>query len=188
MRSLARALAAAIAITALAACAAQLPPPSVTFDNVQRLRETNTPALALGAFTRAPELSARQDQSIQIRADSLQPPSGGTFSAYLGSVIQAELTGAGKLDPASPFVLSGELTRSEVSTMESQSRGAVGARFRLTRAGAVVFEKEITVAEDWPSSYWGVEAIPEAMNHYTGMYPKLFGALLADPDFQAATR
>lgn len=188
MKTFGRAFAAAIALSALAACAAQLPPPSVTFENVQRLRETNTPALALGAFTRGSELSARQDQSIQIRAESLQPPSGDTFSAYLGSVIEVELTGAGRFDPASPFVLSGELTRSEVSTMEAQSRGAVAARFRLVRAGALVFEKEISVAEDWPSSYWGVEAIPEAMNHYTGLYPKLFGALLADAEFQAATR
>ncbi|HRO04957.1 MAG TPA: hypothetical protein PLS69_15260, partial [Terricaulis sp.] len=114
MKTLMRALAGAIAVSALAACAAQLPPPMVTFDNVQRLRETNTPALALGAFTRGAELSARQDQSISIRADSLRPPSGGTFSAYLGNVIQAELAGAGKLDPASPLVLSGELTRSEI--------------------------------------------------------------------------
>lgn len=178
----------AIACAALSGCATQLPAATLTFDNVQRLRETNTPALALGEFTRGPGLSAQADRSISVRADSLQPPGGGTYSGYLRSVIEQELTGAGKLDPASPFVLSGQLTRSDVSTTGEQSRGELGAQFRLTRNGAVVFDKEIVIVEEWPSSYWGFEAIPRAMNNYTGLYPKLFGALLADPEFQAATR
>ena len=189
MKNLAQALGAlAIACVALSACATQLPAPTLTFDNVQSLRANNTPALALGEFTRGPGLSAAQDRSISVRADSLQPPSGTTYSAYLRSVIESELTGAGKLDPASPFLLSGQLTQSDVSTMGDESRGTLAARFQLTRGGAVVFDKEIVVAEQWPSSYWGVEAIPRAMNNYTGLYPKLFGALLADTDFQAATR
>lgn len=189
MKRLARTFGAlVIACAVLSACATQLPAPSLTFDNVQRLREASTPALALGEFTRGPGLSEADDRSIQVRADSLRPPSGGTYSAYLRSVIESELSGAGKLDPASPFVLSGQLMRSEVSTGGDQSRGALAAQFRLTRNGAVVFDKEIALAEQWPSSYWGIEAIPRAMNHYTGLYPKLFGALLDDPDFQAAVR
>lgn len=160
----------------------------MTFDNVQRLRESNTPALALGEFTRGPGLSAQDDRSISIRADSLRPPSGGTFSSYLGSVIQSELAGAGKLDPASAFVLSGQITRSDVSTTSAQSQAALAVQFRLTRGGVVVFDEEVAVSEEWPSSYWGIEAIPAAMNHYTGLYPKAFGALLADPEFQAAAR
>lgn len=177
-----------VAVAALSACATQLPAPTLTFDNVQRLRANDTPALALGEFSRGPGLSAAQDRSISIRADSLRPPSGTTYSAYLRSVIEAELAGAAKLDPASPFVLSGQLTQSDVSTLGDVSVGRLAARFQLARNGAVVFDKEIVISEQWPSSYWGVEAIPRAMNSYTGLYPKLFGALLADPDFQAATR
>ncbi|MBK6703830.1 MAG: hypothetical protein IPG56_08790 [Caulobacteraceae bacterium] len=184
---IARALGAILtACVILSACATQLPAPTVTFDNVQRLREA--PALALGGFTRGSDLSEQRDRSLSIRADSLQPPGGGTFSGYLRSVIESELSGAGKLDSGSNLVLSAQLTRSEVSTSGSQGHGAIAAQFRLTRAGAVVFDKEISVQDQWPSSFLGGIAIPDAMNHYTGLYPQLFCALLADPDFQAAAR
>lgn len=172
----------------LGACATQLPAPTQTFENVSRLRQDSVPPLALGEFTRGPELSEQRDRSISIRADSLQPPSGGTFSGYLRSTIESELAGAGKLDPASPFLLSGQLTRSEVSTGGSQSRATIAALFRVTRSGAVVYERELTVGDEWPSTFLGAIAIPEAMNHYTGLYPKAFGALLADPAFLAAVR
>ncbi|MGH6950399.1 MAG: LptE family protein, partial [Vitreimonas sp.] len=126
-----------------------------------------------------PGLSEQRDRSISIRADSLRPPSGGTFSSYLRSVIESELAGAGKLDPAAPFVLSGQIMRSDVSTTSAQSQAALAVQFRLTREGAVVFDEEIAVSEEWPSSYWGIEAIPAAMNHYTGLYPKAFGEAAA---------
>jgi hypothetical protein len=189
MRSLARTFGfILVACAFMGACATQLPEPTQTFDNVVRVRDSVAPALALGEFTRGPELSEQRDRSISIRADSLRPPSGGTFSGYLRATIESELAGAGKLDPASPYVLSGQLTRSEVSTSGSQSQGALAAQFRLTRNSEIVFDQEITVTEEWPSSFFGAVAIPEAMNHYTGLYPKLFGALLADPQFQAAAR
>lgn len=177
-----------IALGLLGACATQLPDPTVTFDNIQRLRAAGLPPLALGDFTRSPELPEASDRSIAIRADSLRPPQGATFSSYLRDTIAAELAGAGLLDPMSTRILSAQLTRSEVSTFGSLSRGALSARFRLSNGQAATYEKEFTVEEEWPSAFMGVEAIPDAMNHYTGLYPKLFAALLADPEFRAAAQ
>lgn len=184
-----RAIAAAIAVLGLlSACATQLPSPTLSFDNVQRLRAANIPPIALGEFTRAPSLSEAQDRRIGIRADSLRPPVGATFSSYLRSTIEAELVGVGVYDPASMLVLSAQLNRSEVSTGGADSGGVVGARFRLARNGVTVFEKDIVVEEQWPFALLGYTAINDAMNHYAGLYPKLFGALLADEEFLAATR
>ncbi len=177
-----------IALGWLGACATQLPSPTLTFDNVQRLRTSGVPPLALGDFTRAPELSEASDRSIAIRADSLQPPQGSTFSAYLHDVVAAELAGAGLLDPASARTLSAQLTRSEVTTFGARSWGTVGARFRLSNGQFAAYDKEIIVDEEWASAFMGVEAIPDAMNHYTGLYAKLFAALVADPEFRAATQ
>lgn len=178
----------AIASVLLSACATQLAAPTSTFDNVSRLRADSLPALALGEFTRGPEISEGLDRSISIRADSLRPPSGGTFSGFLRTTIETELSGAGKLDAASPYTLSGQLRRSEVSTGGSMSQAALAAQFRLTRGGAVIYERELTVTDEWPSSFIGAIAIPDATNHYTGLYPRLFSALLDDPEFQAAVR
>lgn len=189
MSKFARALGMIFAACAvLGACATQLPEPTLTFDNVQRLRAANAPALALGEFGPGPEVSEQRDRSVAFRADSLEPPAGGTFSGYLRGTIAAELAGAGKLDPNSPFVLSGLLTRSEVSTTGSASRATLGAQFRVTRAGVVVYEEEHVVSDEWPSQFLGAIAIPEAQNHYTGLYPRVFGALLADEEFRAAIR
>ena len=96
--------------------------------------------------------------------------------------------GRTRLDPQADRVLSAQLTRSELSTFGSNSRGALGARFRVTQKSAIIFEKQVTVEEEWPSAFLGAVAITDASNHYTGLYPKLWAALLADPEFRAAAR
>jgi len=181
-------LCAILACVWIAACATSLPPPTATFDGIQQLRAAEIAPLALGDFTRAPELPEARDKSIAIRADSLQPPKGGTFSSFLRQTIEADLKGAGRLDPAADRILSAQLTRSDISTFGSNSRGALGARFRVTQKSAIIFEKQVTVEEEWPSAFLGAVAITDASNHYTGLYPKLWAALLADPEFRAAAR
>ena len=179
---------AAVACSLAVACATPLAPQQQTFENVQILRANDIPQMALGEFTLAKGLPASVDKSLGIRAESVTPPAGLTFSGYLRQTLEAELTGAGKLKPSAPIVVSGELTQSRVSTSGANSTGVLGARFHVTRNGSAVFEKEIVVTEEWPSSFFGVEAIPAAMNHYNGFYPKIVTKLLQDPDFRAAVR
>jgi hypothetical protein len=164
-----------------------MPAHQPTFENVQLLRGADMPEMALGTFGLAPGVPAGLDKSISIRADSMKPP-GGSFSQYLRQVLEAELSGAGKLNPAATITLSAELTKSEVSSNPPTGKGAVGARFKATRAGTIVFDREMAVSEEWPSEFFGVSAIPEAMNHYNGLYPKLVTKLLSDPDFRIAMK
>lgn len=179
----------AAAVCGLAsACATPLALNQQTFENVQILRAGDIPQMALGEFKLAKGLPEGMDKSLGIRADSVTPPQGLTFSGYLKQALEAELTGAGKLNPSAPVVISGELTRSQVSTGGQNSTGVLGARFLVTRSGAEVFNKELVVTEAWPSSFFGAEAIPAAMNHYNGFYPKMVTKLLQDPDFRAALR
>lgn len=170
------------------ACAMPLALHQQTFENVQLLQANDIPQIALGEFKLAAGLPASMDKSLGIRADSVTPPQGLTFSGYLRQVLEAELTGAGKLNPSAPVVISGELTRSEVSTTGSNSAGTLGARFTVTRNGAKAYDKELVVSEQWPSAFFGAEAIPAAMNHYNGFYPKLVTKLLEDAEFRAAVR
>lgn len=181
-------LGAMAALLAVTACATALPPPTATFDNIQTIRSSALPPLALGDFIRGQELPARRNQSLQIRADRLKPPSGGSFSSFLKQTFEAELAGAGKLDQNSAKVLSAELTQSNVSTAAATSRGVLGARFTLQNNGVTVFEKELRVEEEWPSAFLGYVAITDASNHYTGFYPQLVSALLQDEDFLIAVQ
>lgn len=170
------------------ACATPLAPQQQTFENVQILQAKDIPQMALGEFKLAAGLPTGMDKSLGIRADSLTPPPGLTFSGYLKQTLEAELTGAGKLNPSAPVIISGDLTQSRVTTTGANSAGILGARFKITRNGATAFDKELVVNEEWPSSFFGAEAIPEAMNHYNGLYAKLVTKLLQDPDFRAAVR
>jgi len=181
-----RNLVAVICLCVVAACATQLPAPVSTFDNIQQLRAQDIAPLKLGDFGPGAALPEGRDRGLAFRADTLHPPNGGTFSGYLRETVSAELVAAGKLDPNSQRVLSAQLTRSEASTFGAESHGQLGARFQLTNGGAVVFDKELVVEDSWPSAFMGATAIPDAENHYSGLYPKLFAALLADPDFRAA--
>lgn len=179
---------AALACGFAAGCSTPLALQQQTFENVQILAANDIPQMALGEFSLAKGLPASMDKSLGIRADSVTPPAGLTFSGYLKQTLEAELTGAGKLNPSAPVVISAELTQSRVSTTGANSTGALGARFRVTRNSAAAFDKELIVTEEWPSSFFGAEAIPAAMNHYNSFYPKLVTKLLQDPDFRAAVR
>lgn len=179
---------AAAACSFAVACATPLAPQQQTFENVQILRANDIPQMALGEFALAKGLPASMDKSLGIRAENVTPPSGLTFSGYLKQTLEAELTGAGKLNPSAPVVISGELTQSRVSTAGANSSGVLGARFLVTRNGVAAFDKELVVTEEWPSSFFGAEAIPAAMNHYNGFYPKIVTKLLQDPDFRTAVR
>ena len=179
---------AALACGLAAGCSTPLALQQQTFENVQLLAANDIPQMALGEFALAKGLPAGMDKSLGIRADSVTPPAGLTFSGYLKQTLEAELTGAGKLNPSAPVVISGELTRSHVQTSGSNSSGELGARFHVTRNGTAAFDKELVVTETWPSSFFGAEAIPAAMNHYNGFYPKLVTKLLQDPEFRVAIR
>ena len=64
----------------------------------------------------------------------------------------------------------------------------LAARFKVQKAGKLVYDRELAVDARWKSSFVGIEAVPTAMNEHAGLVPKLIGKLLADPAFIAATR
>lgn len=179
----------AAAVCALAsACATQMAPQPPSFDSIQQLNGPDTPSMALGVFRLAPGLPAGLDKSITIRMSSLQAPGGGTFSGYLRQTLEAQLTGAGKLNPGADVVISADLTRSEVKTDPPTGSAAVAAHFSVTRSGQTVFDRELAASDQWPSSFFGAQAIPEGMNHYSALYPKLVATLLGDAAFRQAVK
>ncbi len=181
-----RALIAVAGCLTLAACAeAPLPPPEATLDNIQAVRAGNLPPLRVGAFTAAPGKPTEMDKSVAVRA-GVQPAPGGSFAKYLGDTLAADLKGAGKLDDSSTLVISGLVTETHLDSAMQSPHAALAAKFTLIRGGVTVFEKVLRVESSWDGDFMGAVAIPDAFNHYTGLFPKLAAALFADPDFQAA--
>jgi hypothetical protein len=181
-------LASALACLALAACAeAPLPPPQATLDNIQAVRAANLAPMRVGAFTAAPGKPTEMDRSVAVRA-GIQPAPGGSFARHLGDTLATDLKAAGKLDEASTLVISGLVTETHVDSNMPTAHAALAGRFTLVRDGKTVFDKTLRVDTAWDSNFVGAVAIPDAFNHYNGLFAQLAAALFADPDFRAAAR
>ncbi|HEY3797517.1 MAG TPA: hypothetical protein VGL58_04120 [Caulobacteraceae bacterium] len=179
---------AALACCSVAACAmAPLTAPAPSLDSIQTIRAAALPPMSVGAFTPAPGRPADMDQVVMARAMTEAAPEG-SFARYLGDSLGAQLKSAGKLDPASMLVVSGVITDTHLVTQQATSEGRLAARFTLSRAGKVVYDATLSVSDAWDSNYLGDVAIPDAFNHYQGLFAKLVQALLSDPAFQAAAK
>jgi len=172
----------------LTACAeAPLPPPQANLDTIQTIRAANLAAMRVGEFTAAPGKPTEMDKSVAVRA-GVQPAPNGSFARYLGDTLATELKAAGRLDESSSLVVTGVVTDTHVDSAMPTAHAWLAARFSLVRGGKTVFDKTLKVDASWDSNFVGAVAIPDAFNHYNGLFDKLAAALLSDPDFQAAAR
>jgi hypothetical protein len=181
----------ALSAVSLAACGTPpLPPPSASLDNIQAVRRGQFAPMAVGAFVPGPGAPTSMDRRIAIRAESQAAPksSGGSYARFLGDTLAAELAGAGKLDAKAPLEVSGVITDAHVDSAMPMAEARMTARITLKRDGRAVFEKDFTSRAEWKSSLMGAVAIPDAFNHYLGLFPDLVKQLFADRDFQAAVR
>jgi hypothetical protein len=178
----------ALSSLTLTGCAMEpVPPPQATLANIQAVRAGAFAPLRVGAFTPGPGAPTAMDKSVTVRAGSQKAPSG-SYAAFLGETLAAELKGAGKFDAASGLVVSGVVTKTHVDSAMPNGSAELEAHFTLTKSGAKTFDKTLGVTATWASGFMGAIAIPDAFNHYNALYPQLVTKLLSDPDFKAAAK
>jgi len=97
-----------------------------------------------------------------------------------------ELQSAGLLDAKSDAVITGTLLESNVEAPVGKGKAALAARFVVTRAGTVRYDRALRSEASWDSPFIGASAIPQAAGQYEALYRKLVGALLDDAAFRAA--
>ena len=154
---------------------------------VQSLRQSSMAPTSVGEFVPAATLKAGRDKSVSVRGSSLSSPSANSFSAYLKDALIQDLRSAGKYDAAAGTAISGQLTQNDLNAGGvSKADATVAAKFVVMRNGASVYDKLVSVAHEWDSSFIGAIAIPEAINQYTQMYARLLEKLFADEDFKKA--
>jgi hypothetical protein len=177
----------ALASVALSGCM-QMPlsyQPSV--ENLETLKASHMAPANVGTFALAPGKPASLDQTISARGSTAVPPNN-SFSLFLKDALKQELVSAGKYDPKSDLVISGELTQSSLEApISATGHGVLGARFKVDRDNQVVYDKELTESAEWYSAFMGVDAIPTALREYAALYKKLLGRLFSDKEFQQAT-
>lgn len=180
---------AALGATLIAGCAMlAMGPPVPSVDNIGKARAAGLAPVALGEFKLAAGLPAAVDQRISIRTNTFFSPFGSSFASYLKESLATDLRAAGLLDPASPVIVSAELTDSRIDVPTGPATATVAARFVVTRAGARVYARELRANAAWNAPFIGIEAVPPALNRYQNLYRELNTALLSDPEFQAAVK
>ena len=160
--------------------------PKATIENAATLRGAGLAPVEVGRFT--PDLAKGEgmDQGVSIRSNKLRSPVEDSFAQYLRQTLRAELASAGLLDPGADAVVTGVLSDSQVDAPIGQGTASLGARFVVTRAGNVCYDKQLDVNATWDSPFIGAAAIPQAAGQYEALYRKLVGVLLVDPAFQSA--
>lgn len=161
--------------------------PKPNIDTTAKLRGAQMSSASLGAFALEAGKPEGMDKSVSMRGgNSLNSPVNGSFAQYLRESLKVELEAAGLLDPQSPTVISGKLTRSDLDAAIGTGKGQLTARFQVQRADKVRYDRELGVESTWESSFIGGVAIPLAASNYEGLYRKLVAKLLEDTDFRKA--
>jgi len=182
-------LVAAAGLGLLTGCAQmRLGAPVPGIDNIQKARSSGIAPVALGHFGLAAGRPAGMDQSVTARTNTIFSPYDSSFAGYLKENLATDLRAAGLLEPASPIVIEGQLTDSQLDAAVGFGQGSVAARFAVIRAGAKVYEREFRASSRWESPFVGAIAVPAAVNEYSLLYRKLVELLLDDPAFRSAAK
>lgn len=178
-------LAAVASAALLTACTTPAPTYNPSVENAESLK--GLAASTVGEFQLA--MSGGGGTSISLRADSMVSPVGSNYAAYLAEALRSELSLAGKLDPKSPFEITGTLLKNDISAGGfSTNSGEIEARFVLKRGGQERYSAVKRVQSQWESSFIAAVAIPKARNQYPLMVQQLIKELLSDSEFVKALR
>lgn len=187
MRQLSISWVALCALTFLSGCSTlTMSTPQPNIENTQATRSLKAEPMAVGKFIIAPDKDASMDQGISIRTNTLQSPEQNSFAAYLGKTLKVELETAGLLNENSTTVISADLLDSRLEAPIGKSAASLSARFKVDRNGSNVFQKVLSVSDEWDSPFIGAIAIPAAIGRYENLHKKLVNQLLTDEVFRAA--
>lgn len=181
--------AACFLVTLLTGCAEMpMSMPKPTIENAARMR-TGSPALGVmdvGEFRLDASQPASLDRGVSVRSNMVRSPVQDSFAQYLRETLRVELQSAGLLDPKADAVVSGSLLESSVEAPVGTGKATLSARFVVTRAAVVRYDRVLATSTQWDSPFIGVSAIPQAAGQYESLYRKLIGMLLEDPAFRTA--
>lgn len=159
--------------------------PSVA--NVSTLKTATNSTVAVGAFSVKTDMPGAT--TLPLRAVTLASSVGTSFADYLAQALKAELELAQRFDPKTTIEITGVLTKNVLNADGmTKGQGEIEAQFVVRRNGEVRFDKLKSGTAEWPSSFMGNIAIPNAAQSYPLLVQNLLTALYADPDFLSAIR
>jgi hypothetical protein len=162
--------------------------PTADIGTIEKIRAAGIAPTAVGKFVLAPDKDPAMDKAVGGLRGSTITASTGSYAKQLGEQIAADLRSSGLLSENSKTVISGQLTDSKLDAAMGTGTGRLAAMFFVDKDGRRVFQKELAIDAQWPSSFVGAVAIPDAINEYTSLYKKLSQKLFDDTEFRAVVK
>jgi hypothetical protein len=154
------------------------------FNLVNHLKDQDLQAIAVGDITEANP----QVNKINLRGSPMVSPFNNSYADYLEVALVEQLTQANLYDSSSSINISGSLLENDVNTMGfTVGIANISARFIVDKSGATVYDKVISIRYEWPSSFVGAVAIPNAQNNYPAAIKKLISKFMRDQEFLDVT-
>jgi hypothetical protein len=178
----------AVALSFVGCASVKMSVPTADIGTIEKLRAAGIAPTAVGSFVLAPGKDPAMDKAVGGLRGSSISASTGSYATQLREQVIADLRASGLLSDNSKTVISGQLTDSKLDAAISTGTGRLAAIFFVDREGKRVFQKELAIDAQWPSSFMGAIAIPAAINEYTSLYKKLSQKLFDDADFRAAVK
>jgi hypothetical protein len=171
----------------LMGCSTIAPKYNTDFNHISQMRNEKLNAVKVGAVTK--DKTATEDVDyLTVRGGSYVSPNG-SFTAYLEEALRQELDDARLLNPKSLTEITAVLLKNELDgSGASIGIAEITAKFTVSKAGTVKYEKIKTARHTWESSFAGAIAIPRAHSNYPIVVQKLIGALFSDSEFLSALR
>lgn len=168
-------------------CAMVAPQYTSSMDNVQAINDGGSFTAKVGEFK--PGTTAEYANPISIRGSSLYSPYGESYAAYVAEALKQELSFARKLSSDAKTEITGTVLKNDIdATGFSVGWASVEARFLVTRAGQVRYDRVKSVRHQFASSFVGAQAIPRAVQAYPVAVQKLLAELYGDQAFIEALK
>lgn len=168
----------------VAGCATTAPPYQPDFGSVNEMKNIDLPKMTVEKVA----LSSPKLEKVTLRGGAMASPHGGTYVGYYRYALEEQLRQSRLFDKDSVVAISCLVTRNDLDSSGSSIGTAdLAATFSATRNGKEVYSKPLMIHHEWPSSFVGAIAIPNAQIGYGAAVQKLMSALFADPEFLKAT-
>lgn len=170
----------------LTGCAStRIPQYQGSIDNIVALEGGTSRSVRVGAFTVGEGDDVHAD-SVSIRGGQIRSPVNDSYVDYLRAALVQDLREAGRLDPDAEIEIAGSLVSNRLKGGVATGRAELKVRLAIRKGSEVLLDKVYSADNQWPSSLIGVVAFERGINGYADVFPKLFAAIYADPEFKAA--
>jgi len=170
-------------LLALGACSTLAPVYQPDFASVNTLKNNELVTMSVGAVTLAkPELN-----KVTIRGGTMNSPYGDSYAGYYKFALEEQLKQANLWQKDANTVVACVVERNDLDgSGSSKGTADLSAKFLVTKNGVEVYNKVHSIHHEWPSSFVGAIAIPNAMQGYQNAVQKLMDAFFSDPTLQQA--